>query len=921
MTRRNTELLLLLLAVPLVIVLFAMLVINDGDELNLETLSVPIGIFIGFFLAHFAIRRFAPDADPAILPITFALSSIGIAFVTRISPDLAVRQVVWLYAGIVCMVLILVFLRNVESVANYKYILVVLGILLLLSPLIPVIGQEQNGGQLWLKIGPISFQPGELAKICIVLFLAAYLAGNRELLSVFTWKVGPFRLPDLRTLLPMIIMWALAFMVVVVETDLGLALVLFSVFLVMLYVATGKRSYIFIGIVLAAIASVALYFLFSHVQTRVEIWLDPFGDPYDKGYQIVQSLYAMADGDILGVGIGRGLGADLISYAYNDAIFAVIAEEGGLLGAAGILLLYLCFAIRGLVTAARARSDVSSLIAVGLTSIIILQAFIIVGGITGLIPLTGITLPFIAQGGSSLISSFIIVGFILRCGNESGPNALAIHQSTTTALVNNSVLGRVALGKRITGTMVLYSILLGLLIANLTYIMIFEADELKAKPSNTHTIIRQSESERGTISTYDGVILAQSVEEDDGTYERVYPQGDLAAHIIGYTSETYGTSGIEAAYNETLQGNQDFATWTDALNYLAGISNPGNDITLTINSQVQIAAQNALAGRTGACVVIDPQTGAILAMASSPTYDVSDVDSILAAFSTDESDSSALFNRATQALYAPGSTFKIITLAAALEDGVATADSVYSAPGSMEIGNAEVTNSNDAGYGDITLARATELSANTVFAQVGVELGADRLVAVADDFGFDKMIEFALPLAESLMPSPDEMTTWETAWAACGEPVGEHDSPAGPQATVLEMALVGCAIANDGIIMQPYIVDSIYNPNGEKSFDSSTSVLTQAISSETAAEVRSILEGVVSEGTGGGAAVSGVTVAGKTGTAENGDGTTNSWFVGMAPSDDSDVVIAMVIEEGESGIAASLSSDVLRAALEVEGDL
>ncbi len=917
MTRRNLELLLLVIAAPLVIVLFAMLLIHDGMVVTVENLAVPLGIFGAFLVAHIAVRIFAPAADPAILPITFALSTIGIAFVTRIVPDMAVRQVMWLYAGIACMVLVLVFLKNIDRLAQYKYILVLLGILLLLSPMLPVIGTEINGSRLWLRVGSFSFQPGELAKICIVLFLAGYLALNRELLSVFTWRVGPFWLPDLRTLMPMVIMWLLAFMVVVLEKDLGLALVLFAVFLVMLYCATGKKLYVVTGLLMAAVAGVALYGMFSHVQLRVSIWLDPFADAQNTSYQLAQCLFSIADGGMFGTGIGRGLGADIpIPYAYNDAIFAVIAEETGLLGAAGILLLYLSFAIRGMVVAARAKSDVSSFIAVGLTSVIVLQAFIIVGGITDLIPLTGITLPFIAQGGSSLLSSFIIVGILLRCGDEGTGTTQDLLQTSTIS--SNSVLGRVALGKRLTGTMIFMSLLFVALVANLTWWMVINADNIQQMPGNGHTLAKQAEAERGTISTYDGVVLAQSVEED-GHFKRVYPAGDLASHVVGYASEQYGTSGIEAAYNETLQGNQNFATWSDALNMLAGVGNPGNDVTLTINSQIQKACQDALEGNVGACIAMDPKTGAVLGLASAPTYDAADFEQLLKDASSNSSDSSALFNRATQALYAPGSTFKIVTLTAALESGVATTESVYNSPSSIEIGNADVTNARDIAYGDITLARAMEVSSNTVFGQVGDELGSDRLVAAADNFGFDGNPSFTLPLAKSLMPNPSEMTTWETAWAACGEPVGEHDSPAGPQATVLEMALVGCAIANDGTIMTPYLVDGIYNANGERSFSPTPSVFKQATSAQTAQEVREVMKGVVENGTGYPAAIDGVEVAGKTGTAERGDGSTNLWFVGMAPADDPQVVVAIVIEKGENSIATYKAKDVLETSLALYG--
>ncbi|MCR2035943.1 FtsW/RodA/SpoVE family cell cycle protein [Adlercreutzia mucosicola] len=925
MSRRNIELLLLIIASPIVIVLFSMMVVTGGQELSVNTLGVPLGIFGAFVVAHLAVRKLAPAADPAILPIAFALSGIGIAFVTRIVPDLAVRQVMWLFAGIVVMILVLAFVRNLDKLANYKYTLMIAGILLLLSPMLPIIGYESGGGQLWLQVGSFKFQPGELAKILIVFFIAAYLAANREMLSVFTWKVGPVHLPSLPTLLPLIIMWALAFVVVVLEKDLGLALVLFSVFVIMLYVATGKKMYLVVSIALAAIAAVALYGMMGHVRTRVSIWLDPFAAAQGGGFQLVQSLFSLADGDLFGTGIGRGMGggpvdAGGIPVAESDFIFPVIAEETGLMGAAGVLLLYLCFAIRGVVTAARAKSDVSSFTAVGLTSIIVLQAFIIVGGVTRLIPLTGITLPFVSQGGSSLIASFMIVGFLLRCGDE-GTGVDSEIQRTGAIGVHgaDSVLGRVALGKRLTGAMLMYSLLFAVLVANLTYIMIIKAPEYQNMPSNNHTIAREAKMERGTISTEDGVVLARSVRQDDGTYKREYPAGTLAAHIVGYSSQKFGTAGIEAAYNDTLRGQQNFASFTDVVNSLAGIQTKGNDVTLSIDSRIQESAQAALEGQVGACVVMDPETGAVLGMASSPTFNAADYEALLS--QSADSNSSELYNRATQALYAPGSTFKMVSLAAALQDGVATPTTEYDAPGEMEIGNAPVTNVKKRDYGRITLEQATWYSSNTVFGQVGVQIGADLLVQMAMNFGFNETIKFDLPLAMSLMPDPDEMTEWETAWAACGEPVGEHESPAGPQATVLEMCMVGSAIANEGVLMQPYLVDGVYNANGERSFSAAPVKLKQAIDKETAARVMTVLEGVVTEGTGTRAAIEGVKVAGKTGTSERGDGDTDSWFVGMAPAEDPKVVVAINLERAESGSGAAAAHDVLKTALEVVGAL
>ena len=922
MTRRNLELILLCIAAPLVILMFAMLVVNQGQPLNFNTLGVPIGIFAAFVVAHLAVRKLAPGADPAILPITFALSGIGIAFVTRLRPELAVGQLMWLFVGVAFLVLVLLFVRNLDRLARYKYTLMLVGFILLLSPLIPFIGQEIYGSRIWLSIGPFSFQPGELAKIAIVLFLAGYLAANREMLSVFTWRVGPFNLPDIRTLLPLLLMWLISIGIVAFEKDLGSALVFFFVFLVMLYVASGKKTYVIAGVLMMAIGAVGLYFVFDHIQVRVATWLDPFADAQNTGYQLVQTIYSLADGGLFGVGIGRGL-ADQIPVVESDFIFAAIGEETGLLGAAGLLLLYLCLAIRGMATAARAKSDVSSFAAVGLTAIIILQAFIIVGGVTRLIPLTGLTLPFVSQGGSSLLASFISVALLLRAGDEATGVGEEM-RSATSMLPTASVLGRVALGKRLTRTMVGFSVLFALLVANLTLIMVVQADYYQNMAGNNHTLMQESDTERGSISTYDGVVLAESQQTEDGSYERVYPAGDLASHVVGYYSTQYGTSGIEASENETLKGQQNYASWTDVINAAAGINTPGNDVRLTINSTIQQAAQDALEGETGAAVVMDPSTGAVLAMASSPTYSAGDVEALLeqAAASDGSDDSGQLVNRATQGLYAPGSTFKIVSLATALQNGIASEDSVYASPGTMEIGNAEVSNFGDESYGDITLQRATALSSNTVFGQLGVQIGAQLLVEGAEAFGFNKDLDFELPVVTSLMPDPDEMTEWETAWASAGEPVGEHESPAGPQVSVLEMAMVGCAVANNGTIMQPYLVDSVYNANGERSYQAQATTYLQAITSETASRVKEVLKDVVDYGTGTTAAINGVQVAGKTGTAEHPDGD-DGWFVGMAnaDSDAPSVVVAIVLEKNESSVASAKAGDILETALRVRGEL
>ena len=414
MTRRNVELVLLLVAAPVVALLFAMIAINQGQSLDMTTLGVPAAIFVAFVIAHLAVRKFAANADPALLPLSFALSGIGIAFVTSLAPNLAVGQVMWLFVGVACMVLVLVFVRNLDKVANYKYTLMIVGFLLLLSPLVPGLGQEIYGSRIWLHIGSYSFQPGEIAKIVIVLFLAGYLAQNREMLSVFTWRVGPFRLPDIRTLLPLLLMWGIALVIVVFEKDLGSALVFFFVFLVMLYVATGKKFYLVIGLGLIAIGGIGAFMAFGHVQVRVNTWLDPFADPLGDGHQTIQSLYAIGSGGATGLGLGESRQKHLfVPEPQNDFIFSIVCEELGFVGACAVVGLFVLLLCRGITIAAHAPDRFGALLVVGFVVQVALQAVLNVAVVTNTIPNTGISLPFFSSGGTSLMMLLGEMGVVL----------------------------------------------------------------------------------------------------------------------------------------------------------------------------------------------------------------------------------------------------------------------------------------------------------------------------------------------------------------------------------------------------------------------------------------------------------------------------------------------------------------------------
>ena len=937
MSRRTTELLLLIAAAFPVTLLYAMYVVTTGAALSFQTLAVPLGLFAAFAAAHIGVRIFAPGADPAILPVVFTLSGIGITFVTRLQPDASLGQVIFLFLGVALMVGTLAVVKNLEVIKRYKYVLGIAGIILLVLPMF--IGTEIYGSKLWIKIGGFQFQPGEFAKVLIVLFLAGYLAENRELLSISNRTVLGIKFPRLRLLYPLFIVWGVCLLVVAFERDLGSALLFYTIFLIMLYVATGRVSYVIIGLALLAVGAFGMYQIMSHVQVRVAIWLDPFSDAQNLGYQIVQSLFSLADGGLAGVGIGKGM-ADIIPVVASDMIFAAIGEEMGLLGGSAVLLLFMLFAVRGLTTAARAKSDLAAFSAAGLTAAISFQAFTIVGGVTKLIPLTGVTLPFMSQGGSSLLASFVIVALLLRAGDEATGRSTEIANTSTDLATagyrttvrgshmrrpaldtpESGLLGRVALANRLTRTVFLFTALFAVLIGNITYIQVIKASEYQDMPSNNHTINKARFIKRGSIITADGLTLAESIQQADGTYARSYPNGNLAAHVVGYYSQQYGTMGIENTQNDTLTGSKDYSSWQNALNSLAGISEPGNSVQLTIDSRIQRAAEQALAGRVGAIVALDPRSGAVLAWASAPTFDNTNIQAAIEAANASGGADTSMYDRATLALYTPGSTFKVLTLASALENGLTTLDTIYDSPGRMEIGGADVVSIGERGHGKISLAKAFALSSNTVFGQVADGLGAEKLVATARAFGYGQQLGLDFTTAASVMPNPEEMTEWELAWAGAGQPVGQGHTP-GPQATVMQNALMAATIANNGIAMNPYVVSQILAPDGTVLKTTRDHSLGQAVGSGTAEQVKQAMLDVVQNGTGSAAAIAGVKVAGKTGTAETNNANANSTFVGFAPYDTPTVAIAVVIEQNAKGeeSAAAVGGQVLRAALATQG--
>ena len=412
---RNLELGLLVVAGVIVGAMYALASLG-------RTASVPanigpfLGVLFGLMLgAHIALRRFARDADGTLLPLASLLNGIGYVMIARLNPKLAALQSSWTAFGILAFVLTLIIVRRVRDLARYRYTFALLGILLLIAPIF--IGTNVNGSKIWIRIGPASFQPGEVAKIVLAIFFASYLVEKRELLSMSTRRVGGVMIPDLKHFGPIIVAWIVALLVLVKENDFGSSLLFFALFVTVLYVGTGRVIYLILGFIMLGVGGYGAYSTSAHVQERVHIWLNPWQDADSSGYQIVQSEFAMGAGNVAGSGLGLG-DPKKIPEAATDFIFAAIGEELGLLGTTAVIASFLLFVAIGLRIAMRSTNPFEKLLATGLTSIIGLQTFIIVGGVIRVVPLTGITLPFVSYGGSSLVTNYVLLALLLRLSND-----------------------------------------------------------------------------------------------------------------------------------------------------------------------------------------------------------------------------------------------------------------------------------------------------------------------------------------------------------------------------------------------------------------------------------------------------------------------------------------------------------------------
>jgi cell division protein FtsW (lipid II flippase) len=743
------------------------------------------------------LRRTRPQRDPFLLPCAMLLAGWGMLIIWRLTPAFGARQTAWFLVACVILIELLRAPQDLRWLRRYRYLWLLAGIVLVLLTLI--FGTNPSGGdpRLWLGCCGLYFQPSEPLRLLLVAYLASYMADRMVL--------EPRKdLPSLLPLLsPIVLVWVLSVVLLAVQHDLGTGILFLSLLAVLLYIASGRWEVLGIASAAAVAAAIIGYNAFDIVRVRMQAWINPWVDPTGGSYQIVQSLIAFASGGILGRGPGAG-SPGLVPIAHSDFIFAAVGEEWGFIGALAMIMLVLFLTTRGLRVALRSRDHYGAMLAAGLSLAFGLQAFFIMAGVTRLLPLTGVTLPFVSYGGSSLVTSFIALGLLLLLSGGEGSG-----QTMAGPLI------RVQAGSTVMG--------LGLALV-VGWWSVYRAPILVARTDNPRRSMAERYALRGSILDTLDRPLATSIGER-GSYTRTYPS-EAAAPVTGYDSASYGQTGVEASMDDTLRGpqGQDLFenTWHQ---FLTGFPLNGLDVRLTLDMDLQEAAARGLGSRVGAAVVLEPYTGAIRALASSPSYDPNRLDETWPDL-VSRTDA-PLLNRATQAQYQPGTSIGPFVAAWGEELGLVNTHSLISNPAeTLTIDGHELACARaDEGSAAPILGATLRAGCPAPSAEIGARIGGAKLADMIEAFGLEAPPPIRLQAPTARAPEVAD-TEAQVRLAAVGQ--------GGLVVTPLQVARAFASFVNGGVLPALQLVEAYRQPDGSWQGLPPTMEAKQAISSEAA---------------------------------------------------------------------------------------
>lgn len=901
--RDGREAALLLMAAAFVLTNAVAFSLSRDSAIAWPHLFAPICWLVIIVAAHLTIRTFRPSRDPFLLPVFALLTGWSLLLQDRLAPNFLARQTLWFALATAAMLAAAIIPRTLQPLQRYRYVLVLGGLLLLGITLLFGVNPSGSGAALWLPIPvpflqKVHFQPSELLKLLLVIFLASYFTEqepihrlrrevvNRESGGKRRPSVGAFwrHLPFLG---PLLVMWGFTMFLLVWQKDLGAAALFFIVFVALVYLATGELVYVWSGLALLILAGIIAFFAFDTVVApRVLSWLNPWPNVSDRAYQIVQALYAIAGGGLFGQGIGYGF-PDYIPVVHSDFALAAIAEEWGLLGSLTIVACFALLAGRGLHTAllairASRPNHFHAYLAAGLVTLLSVQAILIMGGTTRLLPLTGITLPFVSYGGSSLLISGLALGLLLYLSADAEP-APPVPPTDK------------GLARRLERLGVVLLIIFSIVAATLAYWAVIRSDSMLAREDNPRLVESERRIQRGRILDRNDVALAVSANTAGGL-ERLYPIPE-AGPAVGYYSWRFGSAGVENAFDAHLRG-QDRAWWNQVRRKLLHEPQIGGDVRLTLDAGLQEAAtKRMVAGTTGGLVLLEltevggAAVARVRAMVSLPGYDPNLIDDQFETFTAD--DPGQLFDRAARGLYQPGQITQSPIVAAAVESGfMRWQDALIDASLPVIVDGQVmrcIASRDEVESAVRDWADMAQLRCPRPLHDLGLRLGATTLDDTFDRFGLRR------PPALEIPTGGNDATTTDPGLAAVGQ--------ASLTVTPLQAALATAALAGDGRLPVAQLVDAVSGSDGKWTTQTPGGGATspRAVSAETAAATRATwleIDGVREF------AISALAGPG---------GSRDSWYLGMAPAASPRFVVALVLEnEADITLAEQIGRDVLK---------